>query len=156
MSGRSSPKEAAKSIARLVPNPRRRAKSGGWRGGERCGHPPLWMTGDARKRGEHAESGIEEGLTKRIARLCTIMHDWTRFPASLPPSPGITRTGRRTGGPGCTGSLRPGHFLSLFAISSQKTFFFTFIDLYPPLSTFIGMVWRPLPAPRWRIERGRQ
>jgi hypothetical protein len=32
--------------------------------------------------------------------------------------------------------------LPLFAISSQKIFFFTFIDLYPPLSTFIGMVWR--------------
>ena len=37
------------------------------------------MTGDGRKRGEHAESGIQEGLTQKIARLCTIMHDWTRL-----------------------------------------------------------------------------
>jgi hypothetical protein len=36
----------------------------------------------------------------------------------------------------------PAIFLPLFANSSQKTFFFTFIDLYPPLSTFIGMVRR--------------
>jgi len=121
------------------------------------------MTGDARKRGEHAESGIQEGWIKKIARLCTIGHDYARFPPSLRPSPGIRRTGklpaslrrpelppslrrpelrrtgrragRRTGGwlEGFIATLR---FLPLFVISSQKNIFFY---LYPPLSTFIDL-----------------
>ena len=64
----------------------------------------------------------------------TIMHDWTRFGRAR----GTVASGKRRAGE----RARPCHFLPLFAISSQKIFFFTFIDLYPPLSTFIGMVWR--------------
>ena len=195
------------------------------RGGEGCGHPPLWMTGDARMRGEHAESGIREGWTQEIARLCTIMHDWTRFGSARgtggtdlgittiggnePLSPafakatagrlalsplrgarelayrllvvarcagtgahstflggfflvsspnlrggaglrlglglrgqpikvkfnrGTVASGKRRAG----GRAQSGHFLPFFCISTQKIFFFSFIDLYPPLLGWSG------------------
>jgi hypothetical protein len=145
---------------------------------ERCGHPSLWMTGDARKGGEHPKSGTQEGRTQEIARLSTIMHDWTRFgrargkgcahstflggfflifspnltgaaglglglglgwePIKVKCHPGHSRQWQEASGE----RARPSHFLPFLAICHKKIFFFTFIDLYPPLSTFIGMVWR--------------
>jgi hypothetical protein len=51
---------------------------------------------------------------------------------------GTVASGKRRAG----GRAQSGHFLPFFCISTQKIFFFSFIDLYPPLSTFIGMVWR--------------
>ena len=88
------------------------------------------MTCEARRRGEHAEPGMQEGWTKKIARLCTIGHDLGERGA---PSP-VAR-----------GERVKGRVLAIFCrclpFRLKKYFFLpllTFIHLYPPLLGWSG------------------
>jgi hypothetical protein len=110
------------------------------------------MTGDARKRGEDAESGIQEGLTKEIARLCAIMHDWTRLctissfastfawhKADRKASTFAPADGTEDRGLAGRVHCHLAFFCHGLPFRHKKIIFFTFIELYPPLSTFIGI-----------------